>query len=124
MIDNNIDFREVVRLVWMTTSADDQMLEAGTGNRVDSNVLASVNLETGGGCVLNGSSRNRLLRLKKAIGDSKSTLFRNNKFMIDKMFFETLHKIYIHLFLYMYITNFETFLLSINFLFLNRAYIS
>ena len=64
MIDNNIDFREVVRLVWMTTSADDQMLEAGTGNRVDSNVLASVNLETGGGCELNGSSHNRLLRLK------------------------------------------------------------
>ena len=63
MIDNNIDFREVVRLVWMTTSADDQMLEAGTGNRVDSNVLASVNLETGGGCELNGSSHNRLLRL-------------------------------------------------------------
>ena len=28
--------------------------------------------------------------------------------MIDKMFFETLHKIYIHLFLYMYKTNFET----------------
>ena len=99
MIDNNIDFREVVRLVWMTTSADDQMLEAGTGNRVDSNVLASVNLETGGGCVLNGSSHNLLLRLKKAVGDSKSTLFRNNKFMIDKMFLdEILHKMYIHVY--------------------------
>ena len=34
MIDNGIDFREVVRLVWMTTAADDQELEAGTGNLV------------------------------------------------------------------------------------------